>query len=299
MNKLTSFAALAAAALIGSLSASAWSDERTSSWSDEVISYGTAAPPDQAPAAKPAPAPASTAVPGQYAPPVQGGYAQPWQQAPQWRAPQQGYGQFRPYYPQGGQYPAYPAAPATAAPAATPRKNPLGAELKQTREQLTAKSSELGEAYRRLDELDGKLQDSLAAAEKLSDKVAYSTREQQALRVRVTELTTTLNTANTTLQQQHQLINNHQAQNEQLATERDQLHGELAGRDEQLAALQSELQAATQALAEANAKADTAAEALSAARAQIGTHRDALTELAAELERLKARLQGDPQAPTE
>ncbi|NNJ94255.1 MAG: hypothetical protein HKP57_05880 [Halobacteria archaeon] len=296
MNRLTSFAALATAALIGSLSASAWSNERASSWSDEVISYGTAAPADKAPATAPAPAPASTAVPGQYAPPVQGGYAQPWQQPHQWRAPQQGYGQFPRYYPQGGQYPAYPAAPATAA---TTRKNPLSAELKQTQEQLTAKSSELGEAYRRIDELDGKLQDSLAAAEKLSDKMAYNTREQQALRVRVTELNTALNTAKATLEQQHQLINNHQAQNAQLATERDQLHGELAGRDEQLAALQSELQAATQALAEANSKADSASEALSAARAQIGTHRDALTELAAELERLKARLLGDPQAPTE
>ena len=290
MNKLTSFSALAAASLIGSLSASAWSDDTLSTWSDETITYGPATPAEQTPA------PASDAAPGVYTPPAPGvytapatgGYQQTWQQ-PQWRAPQQFYGQYPPRYPQGGQYPAYPAAPAAPA---TARENPLTAELKQTREALTAKSSELDEALGMLEQLQGKLQESLATETRLSDKIAYNTREQQALRVRVTELNTALNTANATLEQQHQLINNHQAQNAQLTAERDQL-------DEQLAALRAELQTAAQSLAQASSRADAATEALVAARIEIVKNRDALSRLEAELERQETRLQADSQTPTE
>jgi len=280
MNKLTIFATLAAAALIGSLPGSAWSEE--------TASNGSPAP------AEPTPAPASAVAPGWYPPAYPGGYAQTWQQAPRW--PQQGYGQFAPYYPPGGQYQAYPAAPATA-PAA--RENPLSAELKQTQEQLTAKSSELNEARGMLEQLRDELQDSLATEGFLSDKMTYCSREQQALRVRVTELVETLKTSNATLEQQHQLINNHQANNQALTAERDQLHNALASRDEQLATLQSELQSAMQALAQERARAGTADEALSAARAQIGMHRDELSKLEAELEQLESRLQGDPQEQTE
>lgn len=279
MNKLRSFAAVVAAALIGGIPGSAWSDETTSNQ--------TAAPAEQTPA------PATAVAPRWNAPRYPGGYAQTWQQPPHWGAPQPGYGQYPPQYPQGGQYPAYTAAPATT------RENPLTAELKKTQEQLAAKSSELDDARGLLEQLRDQLKERLAAEARLADDIAYGTREQQALRVRVIELTKALKTSNVTLEQQHQLIDNHQARNQQLAAERDQLHSELDNRDEQLAALQSELQAATQALSQARSRAGTAAEALSAARAQLGMHRDALKKLEAELERLEARLQGDPQTPTE
>jgi chromosome segregation ATPase len=130
--------------------------------------------------------------------------------------------------------------------------------------------------------------------------MTYSTREQQALRVRVTELTETLNTSNATLEQQHQLINNHQAHNQELTAERDQLHSKLASQDELLAALQSELQVAMQTLAQARFKVSTAGEALSAAKVQVGTHREELPKLEGKLEsREKNRLQSDQKTQTE
>lgn len=278
MNKLTSFAALVAAALIGSLPESAWSNETPAS--------------EPATAAVQTPAPAHGNVPGWYPPPKPGEPVRTWQPLTRWPAPQQGYGQLPPRYPASRQYPAFPPAHVTARAA---WGNPLSAELKQTQEQLTAKNSELIETHGLLEQLRGQLQDSVATESTLSDKIAYGTREQQALRVRVTELTGTLNTANATLEQQHQLINNHQLQNRQLTAERNQLHSELARRDEQLAALQSELQAATQALAQARSAAGTAGQALSAARARVGTLRDELTRLEAELGHQEARLQSAPQ----
>jgi outer membrane murein-binding lipoprotein Lpp len=237
MNRLTTLAALVAAAVIATHAESAWPDETTAN--------GSAAPAEQTPA------PASPAVPG--------GYPQTWQQPPRWRAPQQFYGHLPPRYPPVGQYQAFPAQPATA-PAVW--ENPLSAELKQAQAQLAAKSSELDEAQRMLEQLRAKLQESLAAEARLTDKVTYSTREQNALRVRVTDLVKTLNAANATLEQQHQLINDHGAQNQALTAERDQLHSKLA-------ALQSELQAATQALAQARTRAGTAGEALGAARDEL------------------------------
>ncbi len=282
MNKLTSFVVLAAAMLIGSLPGSAWPED--------TATNASAAPAGQTPV------PASGVAPGWYPPSYPGGYGQTWQQAPRWPAPQQGYGQFPPHYPPGGQYQAYPAAPATA-PAA--RENPLSAELKQTQEQLTAKSSELDEARSMLEQLRDELQDSLATEASLSDKMTYCSREQQALRVRVTELVETLNTSSATLEQQHQLINNHQAHNQSLTAERNQLHSALASRDEQLATLQSELQAVTQELAQERIRASTAGDALAAARVQVGTYREALTKLEAELGQLESRTQNDTQSPTE
>lgn len=274
MNKLMPVAALAAAALAGTLSETAWSEETaTFEWS---------APAEQTPA------PASGVVPGGYAP-ANPGYAQPWQQPRPWQAPQPAYGQSPPYYPAGRQYQAYPAWPAAAP---TAWANPLAAELQQLQEQLAAKSSELEQAHGLLEQIRGQLQDSLATETALSDKVAYGTREQNALRVRVTDLVKTLNACNATLEQQHQLIDDHQAQNRNLSAERDQLHNELARRDEQLTAVQSELQAATQALGRA-------AEALSAARLQIGLHRDELGKPQAEQQNQETRLHGGPQTPTE
>ena len=261
MNKLTTLAALVAAAVIATTSESAWSGKTTAD--------GSSAPAEQTPA------PANPVVPG--------GYAQTWQQPPHWRAPQQVFGRMPPQYPPGRQYQPFPAT----APAA--QENPLSAKLKQTQEQLASKSSELDEARSMLEQLRGKLQDSLAAEARLTDKVRYSTREQNALRVRVTDLVKTLNTANATLEQQHQLLNDHQAQNQALKAERDQLRSEFASRDKQLTALQYELQATMQALTQAMTRASTAAEALSAARVQIGMHSNEPTKPEAEPGRQEIR----------
>ena len=277
MNKPMSFTALAAALLIGSLPASAWSAGEK---------------PNGSPA-KQAPAPATGTVQGWQAPAYPGVYAQPWQQPQQWGMPQQRYGHVPPHYPPAGQY-----SPYTATPAAT-RENPLSAELKQAQDALTEKIRELDEAGNQLEQLRNELQDSHTTEAMLADKIAYSTREQQTLRVRVTELNQALNAANATLEQQHQLIDNHQANNRQLVTERDQLVRELKGRDEQINARQSEVQATTQALEQALSRVGIADEALAAARLQISAQRDALSRLEAELERLAARLQGDSPVPSE
>ena len=254
MNTLTSLAALVALAVIATMSESVWSGE--------TKTYEFATPAEQTPA------PASPVAPG--------GYGQTWPQPPRWNAPQRIFGRMPPQYPPGRQYQASPAQPATA-PAA--RENPLSAELKQAQAQLAAKSSERDEAQRMLEQLRGKLQDSLAAEARLTDKVTYSTREQNALRVRVTDLVKTLNTANATLEQQHQLLNDQQVHNQTLTAERDQLRSKLA-------ALQTELQAATQALAQARTRASTAGEALGAAR-------DELNRLEAELGQRVSRPQSD------
>ncbi|MGB5443707.1 MAG: hypothetical protein WBN57_13965 [Gammaproteobacteria bacterium] len=279
MNKLTSFAAFAAIVLSGAMPENAradetpamgtWPDETTSKsvWPDETTAKESSTPAVQTPA------PARSVVPG--------GYAQPRQQPPRWPVPQQGYGYLPPRYPAGGQYRAFPAMPATV-PAA--RVNPLSAELKKTQEQLAAKSSELDVAHSMLEQLRDKLQENFAAEKELSEKIALATSEQQALKARVTELSTTL-------EQQYQLIENQQAYNEKLTAEREQLQGELARRGEQLAALQSELQATTQALAQARSRSVASVEALSAARIQIGILREALTKLEGELERQEIRLQ--------
>ena len=277
MNKPMSFTALAAVLLIGSLPANAWSAGKK---------------PNGSPAEQ-TPAPATGTVQGWQAPSFPGGYAQRWQQPPRWGMPQQGYGHVPPQYPPAGQYQPYAAAPATT------RENPLSGELKQTQEALSARSSELDEANSMLEQLRGELQDSHANETALIDKLAYNTREQQTLRVRVTELTQALNSATATLDQQHQLIDNHQANNRQLATERDRMARELAGRDEHLSTLQSEIHTTTQALAQARTKAGIATEALDAARVQVSAQREALSRLEAELERLAAQLQTDPPVPTE
>ena len=263
MNKLTTLVALVAVALIATLSESAWSGKTTF---DE-----STAPVEQMPA------PTSPVVPG--------GYGQTWPQPPHWRAPQQIFGRMPPQYPPARQYQPFPPRPATA-PAA--RKNPLNAVLKQTQEQLSAKSSELIEAHSMLEQSRGKLQDSLASEASLTDKVTYCTREQHALRVRVTDLVKTLNTANATLEQQHQLLNDLQAQNQTLTAERDQLHSEFVSRDKQLTELQSELQAAMQTLTQAMTRAGTARH-----RVPTGMHRDKFSKPEAEPRRQEIRLQSD------
>ena len=312
MIKSTSFAALAAAALIGILAESAWSDETISipAWPDEPASttvlpeqpVSTSALPAETTAngsnaaAVQTPPPASAVVPGGYPPVNPGGYAQAWQHAPRWPVPQPGYGRVPPYYPAGGHYRGFPAAPASA-PAA--RVNPLKAELQETQEQLSAKTSELDVAHSMLEQLRGTLQDSFSAEKTLSDKMAHTLREQQALQVHMTELTDTLSTANATLEQQHQLIDNHQTYIQQLTAEREQLHAELASRGERLDALQSQLQAVTQALAQERSRAGAAIEALGVATVQVGAQRDALSKLEAGLQHEMNRLQDDVQTRIE
>ncbi len=248
MNTLTTLTALVAVALIATMSESAWSGETTE--------YEFAAPAEQTPA------PASPVAPG--------GYGQTWPQPPRWHAPQRIFGRMPPQYPPGQQFQPFPPRPA-AAPVA--RENPLNAALQQAQEQLSATSNELAEARGMLEQLRGKLQDSLATEARLTDKVTYNTREQHALRVRVTDLTKTLNAANATLEQQHQLINDLQAQNRTITIERDQLRSEFASRDKQLTVLQSELQAAMQTLSQAMTRASTARH-----RVPTGMHRDGFSK---------------------
>ena len=247
MNKPLSYTTLLIPILVGCLSSPAWSDETTLKESIETTG--------QKPAWQVPPAPS---VP-----------AQNWQPTLQWRMPQQGYGQFPPRYPSGGQYRPFPAAPVAA------RQNPLNTELQQVQEQLATKSNELEEAHSTIEQLRTKLQESLAAETRLSDKIAYNTREEQALRIQVSELNRTLNTTSATQEQQHQ----------QLTAERDQLVSKLASLDKQLAVLQSSLQAATRVLIQARASTDMENESANTARIQIEVLRDALGRLEAELER--------------
>lgn len=195
--------------------------------------------------------------------------AQNWQQPPRWHMSPQGFGQFPPRYLPGTQYRPFPAAPVTA------RENPLKTELQQAQEQLATKNNELEEARNTITQLRLELQQSLDAGKRLSDKITYNTREEQALRMQVIELNRTLITTRTTQQQQHQ----------RLTAERDQLLGKLARLDKQLAELQSRLQAATQVLIQARSGTGRASESPGAARLQIESLRDALGRLEAELER--------------
>jgi len=128
MNKLSPRNLLVAAALFGIAAESAWSEEATPSVA--------AAPAEQTASSTTGPAPG-------YAPtPNRRGYAQSWRQPPHRPGPPPGYyDHFRPYYPPYRQYRSVPAAPT---------ENPLSAKLKQTQEQLAAKTSELNTANEQL-----------------------------------------------------------------------------------------------------------------------------------------------------
>ena len=260
MNKPLSYTTLLSSILVGCLSSSAWSDETTLKESIETTGQ----------------------KPAWHVPPGPGIPAQNWQPPPRWRMPTQGFGQVPPRYPPGGQYRPFPAAPVTA------RQNPLNAELQQAQQQLATKSNELEEAHSTIEQLRIKLQESLAAEKRLSEQVTYNSREEQALRIRVTELDRTLKTTSATQEQQHR----------QLTAERDQLLGKLASLDKQLAALQSRLQAATQVLIQARSSTGMASESPHTASIQIEALKDALGRLEAELERQETGLQSDWQIPT-
>ncbi|MBT8117350.1 MAG: OmpA family protein [Gammaproteobacteria bacterium] len=280
MKKFPSLAALVAAALLTVASGNSWSEYESPA--------GSAAPATQTPP------PASGAVPGWYPPAShRGGYARPRQQRPYRPAQRRGYGERPRYYSPREQYRAAPAAPATAPAAA---ENPLSAELERIQEQLAAKNRELDIAHAMLEQLRGKLEESLAIERTLTEKMTRNTRERQ---VHTSELSAALNTASATMERNQQQIIDGQAQNQELAAERDRLRDELASRNEELAALNLELQDATQALEQAQAGASSTGEELDAARAQIETRDNELTALRADLAKQQTELQNLVQTRTE
>ena len=166
MNKLSPRNIVIAAALFGIAAESAWSEEATPS-----------AP--AAPAVQTA-APGASDTPG-YAPATYPrGYERRWQPPPWPERPPGYYDDFRPYYPPYRQYRSAPAAPT---------ENPLSAELKQTQEQLAAKSTELNTTN---EQLAAKSTELNTANEELAEKstelntaneqLATMQAEQQATR---------------------------------------------------------------------------------------------------------------------
>ena len=172
MNKLSSHNLLVAAALFGIAADSAWAQETTP---------GTlAAPAEQA------------ASPGS-------GYAPYWQ-PPQWRErppPPGYYDYYRPYYPPYPQYRTAPAAPA---------ENPLSATLKQSQDQLAAKSAELNTANEQLATLQAEqqaireaMQQAQAETAKASEQLSVVIEEIDILHEVLTELKGRLDVQNTSL----------------------------------------------------------------------------------------------------
>ena len=273
MKKTSSFAVLVTAALTGIAAENACSHE--------ITPGATAGPAGNTPAYSNGPASGWYPPPP---PPNARGYAQPRQQQPYWPARPQGYGQFPPAYPPRGQYRSSPAAPATAV-------NPLSAELKHTQEQLTAKNAELGKVNANLEQLRVILQHRLEAEIALNEKVAAITGEQQAMQARVTELTTELNAATATLEQNRQQLTDNQQQAHELTAERDKLHDDIGNRDEQLATLRAELHTISQALKRAQAEISSSSQQLSDFRAQADASKNERTELQAQLDHRQTALQ--------
>lgn len=185
MKKLSSIHLIVAAALIGIAVESAWSEEATPG--------GSAAPAGQTTA------PGTGYVPGWYPPrPNRGGYTQPWQQPSQWPAPPPGYGQLRSYHPPYGQYRGVPAAPV---------ENPLSVKLKQTQEQLAAKSTELNTTNEQLATLQTELQATREALQQAqsettvaSQQLSNAIEQTDTLKNALADLKVLLETQNTMMQ---------------------------------------------------------------------------------------------------
>jgi hypothetical protein len=185
MNKLSPRNLLVAAALFGIAAESAWSEEAT--------------PSEPAAAAEQTASPGTADVQG-YAPtPNQRGYAQYWQQPPQWHEPPPppGYGHFRPYYPPYPQYREVPAAPT---------ENTLSAKLKQTGEQLSAKSTELNTANEQMATLQAEqqairevVQQAQAETAKASEQLSVVIEEMDILYEVLSGLKARLDLQNTSL----------------------------------------------------------------------------------------------------
>lgn len=254
----------------------------TTAWSGETAPGGAAAPAERAPTHVYPP------VPGWYPPPPpRGRYPQPWQQAPRWPTPPWGYTQVPPRYPPRGQFPPVPAAPPTA-------EDPLSAELKQTQEQLSAKTADLDKARATLEQLRIKLQHRLEAELDLTEKLAAATGEQQALQARVSELNAELRVITAKLEHHRRQIADRHERTQTLTAERDQLRSALADRDKQLATLQAELRATTRTLQQTKSESATSNQQLSKARKQAETLEKQLSDLQTRLEKHKtARLSAE------
>ena len=185
MNKLSPRNLLVAAALFGITAESAWSEEAApgvpAAAADQAASPGTADVQKSAPA------------------PNRRGYEQ-YRQPPQWREPPPPpgyYDRYRPYYPPYPQYRTAPAAPA---------ENPLSATLKQSQEQLAAKSAELNTANEQLATLQAEqqaimevLQQAQAEAAKASEQLSVVIEEMDILHEVLTGLKGRLDVQNTSL----------------------------------------------------------------------------------------------------
>ena len=184
------------------------------------------------------------------------GYAPYWQ-PPRWHEPPPPppppgfYDHYRPYYPPYTQYRAAPAAPVV---------NPLKAELKQTQDQLAAKTTELDAANQQLGTLQTEQQATKEALQQARKKLA----------VTITELDTTTEQL-TSLQTEQQAMREimHQAQaetakaSEQLSLvveEMDILYEVLSNLKDRLDLQKTSLQGAAEAGAEENGLGDSAVE---------------------------------------
>jgi hypothetical protein len=166
MNKLTHLKILVAAALVGIAAGNAGSEEATPAV--------TAAPGAQTAA------PGNGHVTGWYPPrPGQRRYAQPWTQPSQRPAPAPGYRPTSPYYPPYGQYRSAPVVPA---------ENPLGAELKQTQEQLAEQTTRLETTREQLAKLQDKLQVATATLHKAQSDTINAGRQVDTTRAEVDTL---------------------------------------------------------------------------------------------------------------
>ena len=186
MNKLSPRNILVAAALFGITAESAWSEEATPSMpaaaAEQAASPGTVDVPEYAPA------------------PSRRGYEQRWRQPPPWREPPPPpgyYDHYRPYYPP---YPQYRGAPAA------PVENPLSATLKQSQEQLAAKSAELNTANEQLATLQAEqqaireaMQQAQAENAKASEQLSVVLEEMDILHEVLTGLKGRLDVQNTSL----------------------------------------------------------------------------------------------------
>ena len=184
------------------------------------------------------------------------GYAPYWQ-PPRWHEPPPPppppgfYDHYRPYYPPHTQYRAAPAAPAV---------NPLKAELKQTQDQLAAKTTELDAANQQLGTLQSEQQATEEALQQARKKLA----------VTITELDTTTEQL-TSLQTEQQAMREimHQAQaetakaSEQLSLvveEMDILYEVLSNLKDRLDLQKTSLQGAVEAGVEGNGPESSAVE---------------------------------------
>jgi len=272
MSKLSPVNALAAAALFAIAAGSAWSDEATP--------QGTALP-----AAQTAAPVTGVVPPGWYVPPPgQGRYAQPWQLPSPWPAPPPGYGQPPPYYPPYGQFRAVPA---------TPAKNPLSAELRQTREQLTAKSTELDTANAQLATLQADLQAARDALQAAQSETAISSQQLGTAMAQAEKLRDVLADLEARLESQQTALQN---AGQTRGGENDSVRSIPADLDAPPTASIAEPQAVPQALQPPRPGAATPGQPRSAAGTQAGAYDNELTELKVQLENQKIILQDKGQA---